>query len=139
MDQIQAKDLTGSMVALVTPMHKDNSINFAQWEKLIDWHIKCGTDAIIVAGTTGESALLSSIEIGQLTQTAVELCKNTQTKVIIGTGAIEPDKVIKANQQAAELAADAVLVVTPYYLVLTQQALIEHFNHIAKQLSLIHI
>ncbi len=136
MDQIQAKDLTGSMVALVTPMHKDNSINFSQWEKLISWHIKCGTDAIVVAGTTGESALLNSKEINALTQAAVKLCQNTQTKVIVGTGAIEPEKVIQANQQAADSAADAALIVTPYYLLLSQQALFEHFNHIATQSSL---
>ena len=131
MSKIQAKDLIGSMVALVTPMHSDGSINFTQWQKLIDWHIKCGTDALVVAGTTGESALLNTSEIATLVQTAVNSCQNTSTKVIVGTGAIVPDKVIQANQQAEELGADAALVVTPYYLTLTQNALFEHFKYIA--------
>ena len=136
MGQIQAKDLTGSMVALITPMHGDGSINYLQWQTLLEWHVKCGTDAVVVAGTTGESALLSTTEIAALIKSAVIVCQHTSTKVIVGTGAIDPDKVIQANQQAAELAADAVLVVTPYYLTLTPNALFEHFNDIAAQSKL---
>ncbi|VAW43855.1 4-hydroxy-tetrahydrodipicolinate synthase [hydrothermal vent metagenome] len=136
MGQIQAKDLIGSMVALVTPMHGDGSINFIQWQALLEWHVKCGTDAVVVAGTTGESVLLSTTEIAALIKSAVNICQHANTKVIVGTGAINPDKVIQANQQAAELAADAVLIATPYYLTLTQNALLEHFNGIAAQSKL---
>jgi len=136
MRQIQAKDLTGSMVALVTPMHSDGSINFPQWQTLVKWHIKCDTDAIIVAGTTGESSLLKASEVNTLVESAVKLCQNTNTKIIVGTGSINPDQVIQSNQQAKKLGADAVLVVTPYYLTLTQQALFEHFNGIATKSEL---
>ncbi len=133
MGLLQAKDLTGSMVALVTPMHGDGSINFSQWQTLIDWHVKCGTDAIVVAGTTGESVLLKTTEVEALITAAVEACKNTNTLIIVGTGSIDPDKVIAANKHAFELGADAVLVVTPYYLTVTQNALYQHFESIATQ------
>ena len=136
MGQLQAKDLTGSMVALVTPMHADGRINFSQWQTLIDWHVKCGTHAVVVAGTTGESVLLKATEIEALITVAVKACKNTNTQVIVGTGAIDPDKVIAANQQAFDLGAGAVLVVTPYYLTLTQNALYQHFQTIATQSEL---
>ena len=136
MGQIQAKDLTGSMVALVTPMSNDGSINYAQWDQLIKWHILCGTQAIIVAGTTGESALLNRQEIDQLISHAVKLCQDSNTWVVVGTGAIDPVQVIKANHEAHQLGADAVLVVTPYYLTLTQQAMIDHFTMIAEQTAL---
>ncbi len=131
MGQNQAKEFTGNMVALVTPMHSDGSINYNQWQTLINWHIKCATRGIVVGGTTGESALLDKAELEQLISVAVKLCNNTGTKVLVGTGHIDPQQVIEANQQAHRLGADAVLVVTPYYLTLTQAALISHFSHIA--------
>lgn len=137
MGQIQAKDLSGCMVAIVTPMNSDGSINLSDWKNLVQWHIKNKTDAIVVAGTTGESMLLSDEEIDLLSQSAVEMCsKNTSTKVIIGTGAVDPNKVISANKRAKNNGADAVLVVTPYYLTLTQSALYQHFNTIAKNTDL---
>ncbi|TDR22789.1 4-hydroxy-tetrahydrodipicolinate synthase [Marinicella litoralis] len=137
MGQIQAKDLSGCMVALVTPMNPDGSINFSEWERLIQWHIDNRTDAIVVAGTTGESSLLSKDEIESLSQSAVKLCQQSPTtKVIIGTGGIDPNHVIAANKLAKKNGADAVLIVTPYYLTLTQQALIEHFTAIAEQTEL---
>ncbi len=132
MGQIQAKNLTGSMVALVTPMHSDGQINHTQWQQLIKTHISSGTDGIVVGGTTGESALLSTDEMHELVRIAVELCADHDMLVIVGTGTIDPNKVIKANQQAATLGADAVLVVTPYYLLLSQQALFNHFKTIAE-------
>lgn len=136
MGQIQAKDLTGSMVALVTPMYGDGRINFTQWQLLIEWQVNCGTRAVVVAGTTGESALLTAAEIETLIKIAVRVCQDTNTKVIVGTGAIDPNKVIQANQQAYDLGADLALVVTPYYLTLTQAALCAHFQNIAAQSKL---
>ncbi len=131
MRQIQAKDLTGSMVALVTPMNSDGSINHNQWSTLIKHHIACGSQALVVAGTTGESALLHATEINELTQQAVALCSGTATQVVVGTGHIQAQQVSTANQQAYEQGAQAVLVVTPYYLTLTQAALQAHFQRIA--------
>ncbi|MCX7554965.1 4-hydroxy-tetrahydrodipicolinate synthase [Marinicella sp. S1101] len=131
MGQIKAKNLSGSMVALVTPMSPDGQINFDQWQQLIKMHLKAGTDGIIVGGTTGESALLTTTEMHALIESAVSLCQGHDTLVIVGTGTIDPNKVKQANKQAANLGADAALVVTPYYLLLSQQALYNHFKAIA--------
>jgi 4-hydroxy-tetrahydrodipicolinate synthase len=136
MAQILAKDLSGCMVALVTPMNADNSINYDEWQKLLQWHVNNATDAIVVAGTTGESVLLNTEEIDKLTQLAVDSCRDSQTKVIVGTGGIDPEKVIDANKRALNNGADAVLVVTPYYLTLSQKALYQHFTTIAENTEL---
>jgi len=136
MGQLKAKDLRGCMVALVTPMNTDGSINLDEWKQLINWHTNNKTSAIIIAGTTGESALLTQAEIDTLSQIAVKLCQQTSTKVIIGTGGIDPIKVIESNRKACENGADAVLIVTPYYLTLTQHALLQHFKYIAEHSTL---
>lgn len=136
MAHILAKDLSGCMVALVTPMNADNSINYDEWQKLLQWHVNNATDAVIVAGTTGESVLLNTDEIDTLSQIAVEICQGSQTKVIIGTGGITPQQVIQANKNALNNGADAVLVVTPYYLTLSQPALYQHFIAIAENTDL---
>jgi 4-hydroxy-tetrahydrodipicolinate synthase len=136
MGQLQAKDLTGCMVAMVTPMDAENQLDLTAWEHLIRWHIDAGTTAVVVAGTTGESALLTQAEVDQLTRSAVNICQGTDTRVIVGTGTIDPLLVIAANQKALDNGADGVLVVTPYYLTLTQQAMLEHFTHIAEHTQL---
>jgi 4-hydroxy-tetrahydrodipicolinate synthase len=136
MGQLTAKDLCGCLVALVTPMQADGQLDYQQWTQLIRWHIHSGTAAVVVAGTTGESALLSNDEVDQLTRLAVEACQHSKTRVMVGTGGIDPQQVIKANRRAKDNGADAVLVVTPYYLTLTQHALYEHFADIAGQTEL---
>lgn len=136
MSAIKAQDLTGSMVALVTPMDAKGHIDFAQWEQLIKWHIKAGTNALIVAGTTGESAMLSEKEFEELIRTCKQLCQGSDMLIIAGTGGITPEAVIRKNALAKNLGADAVLVVTPYYIRITQAALIAHFQNIADQSEL---
>lgn len=136
MSNLTAKDLFGSMTALVTPMSENGEINYAQWKRLIQAQIKAGIHAIVVAGTTGESAMLEFEEIKQLTATAVAYTSGTKTKVIVGTGHVCADKVIENNQQAAEAGADAVLVVTPYYIRTTQKGLEKHYTKIADNSSL---
>lgn len=131
MSNLTAKDLFGSMTALVTPMSADGQINYAHWESLINAQIKAGINAVVVAGTTGESAMLNADEVKQLTQIAVASSNGTKTKVIVGTGHVCADKVIENNHQAAQAGADAVLVVTPYYIRTTQMGLEKHFNTIA--------
>lgn len=131
MSVIKAQDLTGSMVALVTPMDAKGHIDFTQWEQLIKWHIKAGTDALIVAGTTGESAMLSEKEFEELIRTCKQLCQDSGMLIIAGTGGITPEAVMRKNELAKNLGADAVLVVTPYYIRITQAALIAHFQTIA--------
>jgi len=133
MSNLTAKDLFGSMTALVTPMSTDGQIDYVQWESLIKQQIHAGINAIVVAGTTGESAMLNADEIKQLTEIAVSLVQDTNTKVIVGTGHVCADKVIDNNRQAAKLGADAVLVVTPYYIKTTQKGLEKHYNTIANQ------
>jgi len=136
MKQLTAQDLYGSMVALATPMRTDGSIHYPQWDALIRWHLRSGTRALIVAGTTGESAMLSTDEFTQLIQRAVDICAGTETHVIAGTGAIEPDKSIMLTQLAAQHGAQAALVVTPYYIRIGQQALITHYQRIADTASI---
>ena len=136
MKQLTALDLYGSMVALATPMRSDGSIHYEQWDALIQWHLRSGTRALIVAGTTGESAMLSRDEFKQLVQRAVNLCKGTETSVIAGTGTIQPDQCIELTQLAAACGAQAALVVTPYYIRIGQQDLVTHYRNIADAVSI---
>lgn len=131
MSNLTSKDLYGSMTALVTPMFSDGSIDYAQWRTLIHWQVKAQMKSIIVAGTTGESALLNQYEFIQLLQIAVECCEGTQTSVIAQTGHIKTQDVIESNELAYEIGAQAVLVVTPYYIRTTQEGLLQHFTEIA--------
>ncbi len=131
MSNLTAKDLFGSMTALVTPMSADGQINYVQWESLIKSQIKAGINAIVVAGTTCESAMLNADEIIQLTQIAVTCCSGTKTKVIVGTGHVCAEKVIENNHLVTQTGANAVLVVTPYYIRTTQKGLEKHFKMIA--------
>ena len=94
MSNLTSKDLYGSMTALVTPMKNNGEIDYVQWEKLIKWQIKSKSKAIIVAGTTGESALLNINEFQKLLKIAVNCCANSNTKVIAQTGHIVADDVI---------------------------------------------
>lgn len=128
---LHAHELSGAMVALVTPMHENGEINWDQYQTLLDWHIKIKTPALIISGTTGESALLNTQETQQLWARAVKYCGDSNTLVVAGTGAISPDQVMVNNQQAADCGVQVALVVTPYYLRLTQQALKDHFLAIA--------
>ncbi len=131
MSNLTAKDLYGCMTALVTPMNKQGEIHLAQWKNLLRKQIAAKVNAVVVAGTTGESAVLTDKEFAQLLTVAVEQCQGTQTAVIAQTGNISADKVIASNKVAFELGAQAVLVVTPYYLRTTQEGLYQHFKKIA--------
>lgn len=132
MSNLTAKDLYGSMTALVTPMSSNGLINFDQWQRLIKHQINAGTQAIVVAGTTGESALINHEEFSQLLSMAVECCKNSKTAVIAQTGSISTETVIAYNKTAKQIGAQAALVVTPYYIRTTQEGMFQHFNSIAE-------
>jgi len=136
MSQLTMKDLYGCMTALVTPMHDDGTINYKQWQKLLKWQIDSGIQAVIVAGTTGESAVLTQLEFKKLLKITIETCKNTKTKVIAQTGTIAVETVITNNEIAHDLGAHAVLIVTPYYLRTTQEGLYQHFATISKKSKL---
>jgi 4-hydroxy-tetrahydrodipicolinate synthase len=119
--------ITGSIVALVTPMHQSNkSIDWVTLEKLVDWHVTEGTDAIVAVGTTGESATLNVSEHASVIEFVVSKVAG-RVPVIAGTGANATDEAIHLSKAAKDVGADACLLVTPYYNKPTQGGLYEHF------------
>ena len=125
----------GSMVALVTPMATDGSLDFMALSGLIEFHIENGTDAIVAVGTTGESATLDFDEHREFIDKAVELV-NARIPVIAGTGANNTKEALHLTKGAAEAGADACLLVTPYYNKPTQEGLYQHFKLIADTVAI---
>ena len=127
--------LTGSLVALVTPMREDGSVDLPQLEKLIDWHIANGTDALVIAGTTGESATLSIPEQTLVIETAVKHSAK-RIPVIAGTGANNTIEAVELSQAAKKAGADATLSVVPYYNKPSQEGIYRHFKTIAETVDI---
>ncbi|WP_296831516.1 4-hydroxy-tetrahydrodipicolinate synthase [Thiomicrospira sp.] len=125
----------GSMVALVTPMNEDESVDFAALERLIEWHIQSGTQAIVAVGTTGESATLDMKEHCEVIRFVVERVKK-RIPVIAGTGANSTTEAIELTQCAKQAGADACLLVTPYYNKPTQEGLYLHHKKIAEAVDI---
>ena len=125
----------GAGVALVTPMKEDGSVNYDKLEELIEQQIEGGTDAIIIAGTTGESATLSMEEHHEVIKAAVSLTKH-RIPVVAGTGSNETNTAIQLTKEAEEAGAEAALLVTPYYNKATQRGLIAHYSRIADETKL---
>ena len=107
--------ITGSMVALVTPMTSSGDIDWPGLKTLVDFHLQEGTHAIVAVGTTGESATLSVAEHAQVISVVVEQAAG-RIPIIAGTGANSTREAIELTQAAADAGADACLLVTPYYL-----------------------
>lgn len=126
---------TGAGVAIVTPMNPDGSINFDKLGTLIDFNIDNGTDAIVICGTTGESATMTDDEHIECIRYAVEKTAH-RVPVIAGTGSNHTDYAVNLSKKAEELGADAILVVTPYYNKTSQNGLIKHFTTIANAVSI---
>jgi len=122
--------ITGSIVALVTPMHADGSVDWPALEKLLDRHLQAGTSAIGAVGTTGESATLSVAEHCEVIRRCVEYLAG-RLPVVAGTGSNSTWEAIDLTRAAAEAGATACLLVTPYYNRPTQSGLYEHFRAIA--------
>lgn len=122
--------ITGSLVAIVTPMHEDGSLDQERFKSLIDWHIAEGTDAIVVVGTTGESPTVSFEEHVELIRVAVAHAAG-RIPIIAGTGANATREAIYLAQAAKEAGATAHLSVVPYYNRPTQEGLYRHFRAIA--------
>ena len=120
----------GAAVAIITPFAEDGSVNYSELEKLIEFQIKNGTDAIVSCGTTGESATLSEQEHIEVIKFTVEKV-NKRVPVIAGTGSNDTAFSIKLSKEAEELGVDALLLVTPYYNKTSQKGLIESFTAIA--------
>lgn len=128
----------GSMVALVTPMHDDGSLDLKSLAQLVEFHIENGTDAIISVGTTGESPTLNEIDHIEVVRSTVELVKG-RIPVIAGTGSNCTREAIDLSKAAMAAGADAGLLVTPYYNKPTQEGLFQHYKAIAEAVAMPHI
>lgn len=127
--------VTGSGVAIVTPMKDNLEVNYDKLEELIDFHVKGGTDCIVIAGTTGEGATLSMEEHRNVIRAAVEFTRH-RIPVVAGTGSNCTKTAIQLTQEAEEDGADGALIVTPYYNKATQTGLIKHYSQIASETKL---
>ena len=125
----------GSMVALVTPMQPDGSLDYPAYRALIDWHIAEGTDALVVVGTTGESPTVSMDEHAELIRVAVEHAAG-RIPVIAGVGANSTDEAIHLTRHAQRVGAQAGLSVVPYYNKPSQEGLYQHFRAVVEAVDL---
>jgi 4-hydroxy-tetrahydrodipicolinate synthase len=127
--------IQGSIVAIVTPMHADGSLDLPGLRKLIDWHIAEGTDGIVIVGTSGESPTVSVDEHCELIRIAVEHAAG-RVPVIAGTGGNSTAEAIELTHYAKKVGADASLQVVPYYNRPTQEGMYQHFKKIAESVNL---
>ncbi len=127
--------IKGSLVAVVTPMHEDGTLDLDAYRRLIDWHIAEGTNAIVSVGTTGESPTVTPEEHGELIRVAVETAKG-RVPVIAGTGGNSTSEAIELTEHARKVGADATLQVVPYYNKPTQEGQYRHFRTIAERVDL---
>lgn len=127
--------IQGSIVALVTPMTEDDSIDKDSLKKLVEFHIDQGTDSIVAVGTTGESATLDEDEHCDFIQSVVDYAGG-RIPIIAGTGANSTTEAIELTNRAKEAGADACLLVTPYYNKPTQEGLYLHFKAVAEAVDI---
>jgi 4-hydroxy-tetrahydrodipicolinate synthase len=127
--------ITGSLVAVVTPMKDDGSLDLEAFRRLIEWHIAEGTNGIVAVGTTGESPTVDHDEHCLLIKTAVETCKG-RVPVIAGTGGNSTAEAVELTHYAKKVGADATLQVVPYYNKPTQEGLYQHFRKVAETCGL---
>jgi len=127
--------ITGSLVAIVTPMHEDGSLDLESFRKLIDWHVAEGTDGIVVVGTTGESPTVDFDEHKELIRVAVEHAKG-RIPIVAGTGGNSTAEAIELTESAKHAGATACLSVVPYYNKPTQEGLYRHFRAVAEKVGL---
>ena len=127
--------IQGSIVAIVTPMFEDGSLDFQSLKALLDWHIAEGTDAIVIVGTTGESPTVTVEEHCELIKVAIEHVAG-RIPVIAGTGGNSTSEAIELTAYAKQAGADASLQVVPYYNRPTQDGMVQHFTRIAESVDL---
>lgn len=126
---------TGAGVAIITPFHQDGSVNYEEFENLIEFQIENGTDAVIAAGTTGEASTLSHQEHLEVIRHCVDIVKG-RVPVIAGTGSNCTETAVHLSREAQRYGADGVLLVSPYYNKATQNGLYEHFKKIASSIQI---
>lgn len=129
------KPIVGSIVALVTPMQEDGSVDYPALRKLIDWHIAEGTDCIGVVGTTGESPTVSVDEHCEIIRVAVEHAKG-RVPIMAGTGGNSTAEAIELSRFARQVGADCALSVVPYYNKPSQEGIYRHFKAIAEAVDM---
>ena len=127
--------ITGSLVAIVTPMLEDGRLDLPRFRKLIDWHVEEGTDGIVVVGTTGESPTVDFDEHKELIRLAVQHSRG-RIPIIAGTGGNSTAEAIELTASAKENGATACLSVVPYYNKPTQEGMYRHFRRIAESVDL---
>jgi 4-hydroxy-tetrahydrodipicolinate synthase len=127
--------ITGSIVAIATPMHEDGSLDFAALSSLLHWHVENGTNGIVAVGTTGESATLTVEEDSKVISHVVQEI-NGRVPVIAGTGANSTTEAIELTMAAKKAGADACLLVTPYYNKPSQRGLVAHYTKIAESVDI---
>src|SRR5437867_5875437 len=127
--------ITGSLVAIVTPMHEDGHLDLGAFRKLIDWHVEEGTDGVVVVGTTGESPTVNVDEHKELIRIAVQHSRG-RIPIIAGTGGNSTAEAIELTESAKKNGATACLSVVPYYNKPTQEGLYRHFRKIAETVDL---
>lgn len=120
----------GAGVAIVTPMDENLEVNYDKLEEIIDYQVNNGTDCIVIAGTTGESATLTMEEHAEVIRAAVRFTDH-RIPVIAGTGSNCTKTAIQLSQEAEEAGVDGLLIVTPYYNKATQAGLVSHYSQIA--------
>lgn len=133
-DEIKTR-LQGSMVALVTPMNPDGTVDYKRLADLIDWQIDQGTHCLVAVGTTGESATLSMQEHSEVIRYFVQHVKG-RVPVVAGTGANNTTEAIKLTQDAKDAGADCALLVAPYYNKPPQEGLYQHYKAIAEAVAI---
>ena len=131
----QAQTIQGSIVAIVTPMFEDGSVDWKGLEKLVEWHIEQGTNSIVAVGTTGEASTLSMAEHTEVIKEIIRVA-NKRIPIIAGTGANSTHEAIELTKEAKQLGADAALLVTPYYNKPTQEGLYQHYKAVAEAVDL---
>ncbi|WP_418953530.1 4-hydroxy-tetrahydrodipicolinate synthase [Zeimonas sediminis] len=127
--------IKGSLVAIVTPMHEDGSLDFDAYRELIDWHVAEGTAAIVAVGTTGESPTVDVDEHIELIRVAVEHSAG-RVPVVAGTGGNSTREAIELTEAAKKVGAQATLQVVPYYNKPTQEGMYRHFRAVAEAVDL---
>ena len=125
---------TGAGVAIITPFNEDGSVNYESFTNIIEYQIKNGTDAIVVCGTTGESATLNHEDHINVIKYCVDVT-NHRIPVIAGTGSNDTDYAVRLSNDAEKCGVDALLMVTPYYNKTSQRGLVAHYNYVADRVS----
>lgn len=128
---MSSEELTGSLVAIVTPMTRDGAVDYKAWSRLIDFHLQNGTNGIVVGGTTGESATITDAELKELALTASRQVAG-RIPIIAGAGTSSTASTIERVRWLSELPINGLLVVTPAYNRPTQEGLYQHYAAVSK-------